>query len=112
MVGAPFLDPVVLAQLREDLSPSDLREVARLVAHDAETMLAALEGAMLTRDEEGWKRAAHRLAGGVSGVGAASVEVVARRAMAEGLAAAESQLAALRRQIAALREALDEEFGL
>jgi HPt (histidine-containing phosphotransfer) domain-containing protein len=111
-MAEPVFDPAVVAQLREDLSPEDLREVARLVARDAETMLSALEGAVMTRDEEGWKRAAHRLAGGVGGVGAASVEAAARRAMAQGLADAEVQLAALRQQLAALLAALDREFGL
>lgn len=108
----PVLDPAVLAQLREDLSLEDLREVARLVAHDAQTMLAALEGALATHDEEGWKRAAHRLAGGVGGVGAASVEAAARRAMVQGLADAEAQLVVLRQQVATLLAALDKEFAL
>lgn len=111
-MAAPILAPSVVAQLREDLSPEDLREVARLVVRDSETMLAALNLAVATGDEEGWKRAAHRLAGGVGGVGAVAAEAAARRAMAEGLSAAEEQLAQLRQQVALLAAALDQEFGL
>lgn len=105
------LDPAVVAQLREDLSPEDLREVAQLVARDAAAMLEAMEEAAAAADAEGWQRAAHRLAGGVGGVGAASVEAAARRAMIDGLRAAPEQLAVLRRQLAMLLAALAEEFS-
>lgn len=105
------LDPAVLKELREDLSEEDLREVAHLVVRDAKEMLAALEQAATNGDAEGWKRAAHRLAGGVGGVGATAVEAAARRAMADGLLAAEEQLTVLREQVHRLAVAVAEELG-
>lgn len=77
----PAVDPEVLRQLGEDLMPEDLATVVGHYAVDAEAMLAALRAAALAADEAGWKRAAHRLAGGAGSVGAMAVEAAARRMM-------------------------------
>ncbi len=88
----PALDPVVIAQLREDLAVEDFVQVLGLMEKDARDMLAALAAAAAAGDAERWERAAHRLAGGASGVGAVLLEQQARHAMAEGLAGAATRL--------------------
>jgi HPt (histidine-containing phosphotransfer) domain-containing protein len=91
-VKPPALDPDVVAQLRQDLDVDDLRQICRLMEEDAAFMLAALTDAHATGDAEGWKHAAHRLAGGAGGLGATRLEAEARHAMAEGLAQAATRL--------------------
>jgi len=94
-MGAPALDPAVVAQLQQDLTPDDLRQICRMMEEDAEAMLAALTDAVAEADAEAWKQAAHRLAGGASGLGATRLEAEARAAMAEGVAQAATRLPAL-----------------
>jgi HPt (histidine-containing phosphotransfer) domain-containing protein len=100
------LDPDVVAQLRQDLSMDDLRRICLLMEEDAAAMLAALADAQATGDANAWNRAAHRLAGGASGLGAMRLEAEARQAMEEGLANATTRLAALTAAVHAACEAL------
>lgn len=86
------LDPEVVTQLRTDLDMDDLRQICRMMEEDATAMLAALTDAHAEGNAEGWKRAAHRLAGGASGLGATRLEAQARNAMAEGLDQAATRL--------------------
>ena len=100
------VDPAVFRQLAEDLAPADLAEVVRRYIEDSAAMLRALEAAR--RDEPAWRRAAHRLAGGAGGVGAAVVEAAARRLMDAPLPADPgATLDALAADIAASHGALE-----
>lgn len=105
-MSGPALDPEVVAQLHQDLSMDDLRQICRMMEEDAEAMLAALTDAHATGDAEAWKHAAHRLAGGASGLGATRLEAEARRAMAEGLENAATRLPPLAEAVQEACEAL------
>jgi len=105
-IAPPALDPQIVAQLRDDLAMDDLRQICRMMEEDAEAMLAALTEAHATGDADGWKHAAHRLAGGASGLGAIRLEAEARRAMNEGLADATARLSALAEAVRQACEAL------
>jgi HPt (histidine-containing phosphotransfer) domain-containing protein len=91
-----MLNPETLAQLAEDLPPEVLAEVAQRYAEDCAAALAAMAAAA---DADGWHRAAHRLAGGASTVGADDVERQARAIMASP-APSPAALAALRQACA------------
>jgi HPt (histidine-containing phosphotransfer) domain-containing protein len=80
-VSGPFLDPEAWRQLASDLPPEDLRHVCQLLVRDAQAMLAAMTRAESAGDEAAWQRAAHRLAGGASGLAARPLEVAARELM-------------------------------
>jgi HPt (histidine-containing phosphotransfer) domain-containing protein len=103
--GPPPLDPELVAQLRADLAPDDLREVCRLVREDAALMLGAMAAAVERQDQEAWRRALHRLAGGAASVGAIPLERLTREAMAEPASA--GRIAAIGAAVAATVSALD-----
>lgn len=107
-MSATLLDREAWAQLASDLPAEDLRHVCQLLAADARAMLAAMTQAETEQDQAAWQRAAHRLAGGASGVAARTLELAAREVM-EGApdAAALARIAALvEGTIAALDEAV------
>lgn len=80
-MSAPLLDPAAWGQLASDLPPEDLRHVCQLLVADARAMLAAMTQAEAAGDQAAWQRAAHRLAGGASGVAAGPLELAAREIM-------------------------------
>ena len=80
-MSGPFLDPEAWGQLARDLPPEDLRHVCQLLVRDAQAMLMAMTQAEAAGDEVAWQRAAHRLAGGASGLAARQLEVAAREVM-------------------------------
>ena len=106
-MSAPLLDAEAWGQLASDLPAADLRYVCQLLVTDARAMLAAMTQAESTGDHAAWQRAAHRLAGGASGVAALPLEIAAREIMEEAPnPAALAQIAALvEATIAALEDA-------
>jgi len=80
---APLLDPEAWKQLARDLPAEDLRYVCQLLVTDARAMLSAMTQAESVADQVAWQRAAHRLAGGASGVAALPLEFAAREMMEE-----------------------------
>jgi HPt (histidine-containing phosphotransfer) domain-containing protein len=82
-VSGPLLDPEAWGQLTSDLAPEDLRHVCQLLVTDARAMLAVMTQAESAGDRAAWQRAAHRLAGGASGVAARALEIAARETMEE-----------------------------
>ena len=80
---APLLDPEAWGQLARDLPVEDLRYVCQLLVKDARAMLAVMTQAESAGDQAAWQRAAHRLAGGASGVAALQLEAAAREMMEE-----------------------------
>lgn len=82
-MSGPLLAPEAWGQLVSDLPAEDLRHVCQLLVTDARAMLAAMTQAESAGDQAAWQRAAHRLAGGASGVAARPLEIAAREAMEE-----------------------------
>lgn len=87
-MSAPLLEPDAWRQLNADLAPDDLRFVCQLLVTDARAMLTAMTQAESAGDQAAWQRAAHRLAGGASGVAARPLEMAAREMMEKGPSAA------------------------
>jgi HPt (histidine-containing phosphotransfer) domain-containing protein len=106
-VSGPLLDPEAWAQLATDLPAEDLRHVCQLLARDARAMLASMTQAESAGDQAAWQRAAHRLAGGASGLAARPLELAAREMMeqAPGPEALARIAALVEGTIAALEEA-------
>lgn len=105
----PLLDPEAWGQLTLDLAPEDLRHVCGLLVADARAMLAAMTQAESAGDHAAWQRAAHRLAGGASGVAARPLEDAARETMEEAPSAA--ALARITGLVEATIAALEEAAG-
>jgi HPt (histidine-containing phosphotransfer) domain-containing protein len=76
------IDINVLTQLATDLPVADLRLVLRTFETDMQRLGAALAATGQAADVEGWRRAAHSIAGAAAAVGATVVEQHARAAMA------------------------------
>jgi HPt (histidine-containing phosphotransfer) domain-containing protein len=93
----------VLRQLAHDLPKADLRLVLRTFEADMQRLGAALATAGGAGDGEGWRRAAHGIAGAAGAVAAVEVEQLARAAMAR----ATVEPAAAAREVATLTVALD-----
>jgi HPt (histidine-containing phosphotransfer) domain-containing protein len=106
-VSGPLLDPEAWGQLTSDLPAEDLRHVCQLLVADARAMLAAMTRAESAGDTAAWQRAAHRLAGGASGVAARPLEIAARGMMEEapGAEALARITALVQGTIAALEDA-------
>lgn len=97
------VDMDVLNQLAADLAPEDLHSVLRSFDVDMQRAAAALAAAAGAGDANGFRRAAHVIAGAAGSVGAVVLERAARNAMARTeLSAAAAEEAA---HIAALAEA-------
>ncbi len=105
------------AQLAEDLSPEDLRNVLAVFATDVRRLVGNLTAAAAAADPDAFKRVAHGLAGAAGAVGAAALDQACRRAMTRtDLTAAELKPIALNitgladtslRELAAFVERLD-----
>jgi HPt (histidine-containing phosphotransfer) domain-containing protein len=74
-LGADF------AQLAEDLSPDDVRQVLGVFENDVRRLAAALAAAAEARDAATFRRVAHGLAGAAGAVGAKSLEAACRAQM-------------------------------
>lgn len=74
-LGADF------AQLAEDLSPDDVRQVLGVFERDVRRLVAALIDAGAARDVVTFRRVAHGLAGAAGAVGAKSLEAACRAQM-------------------------------
>jgi len=74
-LGADF------AQLAEDLSPDDVRQVLGVFERDVRRLTAALVAASAAHDATTFRRVAHGLAGAAGAVGAKSLESACRAHM-------------------------------
>ena len=108
-MSGPFLDPEAWGQLARDLPPEDLRHVCQLLVRDAQAMLEAMTQAESAGDEAAWQRAAHRLAGGASGLAACRLELAAREMMEQG--PSREALARIAALVAGTIAALEEAAG-
>jgi hypothetical protein len=75
------IDTDVLRQLAVDLPAADVRLVLVTFEADMQRLGTALAAAGQAGDAEGWRRAAHSIAGAAAVVGAVVVEQHAREAM-------------------------------
>jgi hypothetical protein len=67
--------------LAQDLPPADFRRIIETFEDDLARLAAQLEAAGTAGDREGYRRAAHSLAGAAAAVGAVLLERTARQAM-------------------------------
>lgn len=95
------LDPMVLAQLREDLPPDILARIVQTFADDAAKLVADLGAAVAAADGAAFRRAAHTLAGAAGTIGAVQLEQVARRCMGSQALAEQDRLCTIARDEAA-----------
>lgn len=77
-------EQIDFAQLAEDITPEDLRTVARVFRTDVERLSASLSQAAADGNEALFRRVAHGLAGAAGAVGAKQLEQACRAAMAPG----------------------------
>jgi HPt (histidine-containing phosphotransfer) domain-containing protein len=75
------IDPEIAGQLAADLPREDFVRILRTFEEDLGRLAAELEAAAGSGDLEGYRRAAHSLAGAAAAVGARRLEAVARIAM-------------------------------
>jgi len=75
------LDPSIAEQLAQDLPPADFRRIVETFEDDLGRLAAELEHAGTAGNADAYRRAAHRLAGAASAVGAVLLERTARVAM-------------------------------
>lgn len=75
------IDPEIAGQLASDLPREDFVRIVRTFEDDLGRLAKMLEAAVAQRDEPGYRRAAHSLAGAAAAVGAFRLEKVARVAM-------------------------------
>ena len=75
------LNPEVANQLAEDLPPDVFRTIILTFEEDLMRLAQELAAAAQARDQDGYERAAHSLAGAAAAVGAIGLEREARIAM-------------------------------
>ena len=75
------IDPDIAGQLASDLPRDDFVRILRTFEADLGRLALALEAAVGAGDQDGYRRAAHSLAGAAAAVGARRLERVARVAM-------------------------------
>jgi HPt (histidine-containing phosphotransfer) domain-containing protein len=75
------IDPEIAGQLAADLPRDDFVRIIRTFEEDLGRLAVTLEGAAGSGDLDGYRRAAHSLAGAAAAVGARRLEAVARIAM-------------------------------
>ena len=75
------IDPEVAGQLAADLPRDDFVRILRTFEEDLGRLAMVLETAAGSGDLDGYRRAAHSLAGAAAAVGARRLEAVARIAM-------------------------------
>ncbi len=76
-----ILDPGMTAQLAEILPPADFRRLIETFREDLGRLMAELEQSGQAGNTDGYRRAAHALAGAAAAVGAVLLERTARIAM-------------------------------
>jgi HPt (histidine-containing phosphotransfer) domain-containing protein len=75
------LDPGIAEQLAQDLPPEDFRRIIETFEDDLGRLAGQLEQAGSAGNLDGYRRAAHSLAGAAAAVGAVLLERTARIAM-------------------------------
>jgi HPt (histidine-containing phosphotransfer) domain-containing protein len=75
------IDPDIAGQLAADLPRDDFVRIVRTFEEDLGRLARVLEESVAAGDEDGYRRAAHSLAGAAAAVGATRLEQVARVAM-------------------------------
>lgn len=75
------IDPEIAGQLASDLPREDFVRIVRTFEDDLGRLARELEAAAEVGDQDGYRRAAHSLAGASAAVGARRLEQVARVAM-------------------------------
>jgi HPt (histidine-containing phosphotransfer) domain-containing protein len=75
------IDPEIAGQLAADLPLDDFVRILRTFEADLGRLAAELDQAVAQRSLDGYRRAAHSLAGAAAAVGARRLEAVARIAM-------------------------------
>ncbi|NKC29524.1 Hpt domain-containing protein [Falsiroseomonas selenitidurans] len=75
------IDPEIAGQLASDLPREDFVRILRTFEDDLGRLARMLEAAVAAGDQDGYRRAAHSLAGAAAAVGARRLEQVARVAM-------------------------------
>lgn len=75
------IDPEIAGQLASDLPREDFVRIVRTFEDDLGRLARILETSVANGDEDGYRRAAHSLAGAAAAVGARRLEQVARIAM-------------------------------
>ncbi len=75
------IDPDIAGQLAADLPREDFVRIVRTFETDLGRLAVMLEQAVAAGDLDGYRRAAHSLAGAAAAVGARRLEQVARMAM-------------------------------
>jgi HPt (histidine-containing phosphotransfer) domain-containing protein len=75
------IDPEIAGQLAADLPLDDFVRILRTFEADLGRLASELDAAVAARNLEGYRRAAHSLAGAAAAVGARRLEAVARIAM-------------------------------
>jgi len=75
------IDPEIAGQLASDLPRDDFIRIVRTFEADLGRLARILESCVAVGDEDGYRRAAHSLAGAAGAVGARRLEQVARVAM-------------------------------
>ena len=75
------IDPEIAGQLASDLPRDDFVRILRTFEDDLGRLARILEESVAAGDEDGYRRAAHSLAGASAAVGARRLEQVARIAM-------------------------------
>jgi HPt (histidine-containing phosphotransfer) domain-containing protein len=83
-----MIDRAFALQLLEDIGPAGMRAVARAFRADLARLLAVLEQTQAAGDAQGFKRAAHGLAGAAGAIGATDLDRACRAAMAAATPAA------------------------
>jgi len=76
------LDPQIARQLAADLPHDVFIDVVRTFETDLGQLVHSMVAALQARDMEGYRRAAHALAGAAGAIGAFRLEGLARSAMA------------------------------
>lgn len=76
------LDPAIAHALTQDLPPAIFRRILETFEADVARLTAQLVAAAAMLDADGFRRAAHSLAGAAASVGAVLLEQSARQAMA------------------------------
>lgn len=106
------LDPEISHQLRDDLPAEVFVAIVATFTRDSGRLLDLMSAAEEARDETGFARAAHTLAGAASAIGARDLTATARRAMQAAMAEDRAlllpllrlQIRAARSELAALAE--------
>ncbi len=75
------IDPEIAGQLAADLPLDDFVRILRTFEADLGRLASELDAAVAARNLDGYRRAAHSLAGAAAAVGARRLEAVARIAM-------------------------------